>query len=107
MNWLGKLFNNKKQNNKHKLLIIEDKTSSLNVALGISEERSEELLKKCKELYQAHDSIASVLENLVDFCNHTNEIVFSTLLMQKIIEREEAKYNFINDLKNLFDNEGC
>jgi hypothetical protein len=105
MNWLKKLFDEKKEQSKHKLLIIEDNASLLNVALGISEERSEELLNKCNELYKNNDCLSIALQKLVDFCNHTNEIVFSTLIMQKIIERTEAKNNFINDIKKLFDNE--
>ena len=104
--WLGKLFRKKKKgyNNdgKYKLLIIDDDSELLHKNLGINDTRAEILLTACLESFENSQRVHVAMEKVVDICTHTNEIVFATLMMAKVIEKNESHSRIHNMLKNMF-----
>lgn len=105
MNWLGRIFKKKKSSypndQVHRLLIIDEKAELVHHNLGITEERADELLKMCLAAYREHKLLYTALEFIVSNCKHTNEVVFSTMIFQKIIERENSKEQMLNHLKSI------
>jgi hypothetical protein len=108
MNWLGKIFNKKKKSystdNKYKLLIIDESAELIHQNLGIIDARADELLSACLHAYKEYKQLHLALVYIVDQCKHTNEIVFSTMVFSKIIERENAKGQLLDQLKTMFGN---
>ena len=108
MNWLGKLFKKKKKGYNtdcsYKLLIIDEKEELLHKIFGIAEERCEELTKIAIQAYKNNDQYHSTLVEVIDHCKHTNEVVFATLITQKIVARNENHERLHNMLKNIFGN---
>jgi len=108
MNWLGKVFGKKKRgyntNCDYKLLIIDDSKDLIHEILGITEKRAEELLKTCLKAYDDNNQLHTCLEQVVNECKHTNEVVMATLMMQKVIDRKNQMHGFMGVLKNIFGN---
>jgi len=108
MNWLEKLFKKKKQSyntdSQYKLLIIDDSKELIHEILGITNERAEELLKLAKISFEKNETMHLGLENIVKECNHTNEVVFSVMLYQKIMEREISRRKLFTAFDDLFGN---
>jgi hypothetical protein len=108
MNWLGKMFKKKKKGYNmdctHKLLIIDDKEELLHKILGISEKRCEIITEVCINAYKGNDQLHSCLEEVVGHCKHTNEVVFATLICQRVIEKMQSKDRVLDLLKNMFGN---
>lgn len=97
MEWIKGIFKTKRLNYKpceHKLLIIDDKADLMHEILGISDSRAQELLMAADKAYNDHDKLHLCLEELVAICVHTNEIVLSTMILQKIIDQKNATYDF-------------
>jgi hypothetical protein len=104
MNLFGKLFKKKKDyntNNKYKLLVIDEKAELIHLNLGINDKRADELLHICLTAYKENQVLYTALENIVDKCNHTNELVFSSMIFQKVIDRENSKNELLNHLKSM------
>ena len=74
-----------------KLLIIDENAELLHEIFGISEERSQELLEICLDVYSKNNLLHECLTTVVDKCNHVNEVVFATMVMQKVIESYALK----------------
>lgn len=108
MNWLGKMFKKKKKgyntDNQYKLLIIDEKEELLHKIFGIAEERCEELTRIAIKAYNDNDAMHSTLVDVISYCKHTNEVVFATLITQKVIARNENHERLHNMLKNMFGN---
>jgi hypothetical protein len=108
MKWLGKLFKKKQKvynvPGKYKLLIIDDEADLLHENLGIISPRAEELLKACMDSFENNKRVHTALAEIVDKCCHTNEIVFATIMMAKIIDRNEQKNRLHDMLKDMFGN---
>ena len=106
MNWLGKMFKKKKKgyntDGQYKLLIIDDEAELLHKNLGMTNERAEIILNKCLESFENSQRVHVAMEKVVDICTHTNEIVFATLMMAKVIEKNESHERISNMLKNMF-----
>lgn len=106
MNWLGKMFKKKEKgyntDGKYKLLIIDDDSELLHKNLGITDARAEVILSKCLEAFESSQRVHVAMEKVVDICTHTNEIVFATLMMAKVIEKNESQGRIHNLLKNMF-----
>ena len=104
MNWLGKIFKKKKtsypNDQVHRLLIIDEKAELVHHNLGITEERADELLKMCLAVYRENKLLYTALESIVANCKHTNEVVFSTIIFQKVIDRENSE-QMLNHLKSM------
>jgi transcriptional regulatory protein LevR len=107
MNWLAKLFKKKKKSyntdGKYKLLIIDDEAELIHKNLGINDVRAEIILTKCLESFDSSNRVHAALEKVIDICTHTNEVVFATLMMAKVIEKNESHGRIHNLLKNMFD----
>lgn len=106
MNWLGKMFKKKEKgyntDGKYKLLIIDDDSELLHKNLGITDARAEVILSKCLEAFESSQRVHVAMEKVIDICTHTNEIVFATLMMAKVIEKNESQGRIHNLLKNMF-----
>lgn len=106
MNWLGKMFKKKKKNyntdGQYKLLIIDDEAELIHQNLGINDKRAEVILTKCIESFETSDRVHNAMEKVVDICTHTNEVVYATLMMAKVIEKNDSHGRIHNMLKNLF-----
>ena len=106
MNWLGKMFKKKKKgyntDGKYKLLIIDDDSELLHKNLGITDARAEVILSKCLEAFESSQRVHVAMEKVVDICTHTNEIVFATLKIAKVIEKNKSHSRIHNLLKNMF-----
>ena len=108
MKWFRKLFKKKKksypQDNEFSLWIIGGEGGQLLQYLGITVERAQELRKLCIDSYQKNELLYKCLDDLVKGCVHTNEIVFATMVMHKVIDRFNAKNRLDDLMKNLFNN---
>ncbi len=105
MKWFKKVFKKKKQvynQNDYKLLIIDEKAELLNDIFGINEERADKLLDICITSYHKNNQLHACLKDVIDECKHTNEVVFTTMMMSKIIEKNNSKERLGGLLKNLF-----
>ena len=95
MNWFRKVFKKKKKsyntNCDYKLLIIDEKAEHFHTILGITEKRADEIAKICYDGYKGHDYLHATLEAVVSECKHTNEVVFATLVTQKVVATEQSK----------------
>lgn len=108
MNWLGKMFKKKKKgyntDNQYKLLIIDDEAELLHKNFGISDERVKELLAICVKAFDDSPAMHVALERVVIECKHTNEVVMATLMLQKVIDKNQSSERLHNLLKNMFGN---
>lgn len=106
MKWLGKLFKKKEKgyntDGRYKLLIIDDEAELIHKNLGINDARAELLLTACLEAFESSDRVHVALEKVIDICTHTNEVVYTTLMMAKVIEKNESQGRIHNLLKNMF-----
>lgn len=104
MKWFGKLFKKKQLYNQsdYKLLVINEKAELLHEIFGISEERADHLLDVCVHAYHKNNQLHSCLVDVVAACVHTNEIVFATMMMNKVIEKNNTKQRINGLLSNLF-----
>ena len=89
MNVLGKLFNKKKtypKDNKFNVLIIGEDKTDFQEMLGITEERGQELIKMCVKSYKEQDLFSDSCKEVVDQCNHINEVVYVMASLCRIRE---------------------
>jgi len=104
--WLGKLFKKKEKSyntdGKYKLLIIDDEAELIHQNLGINDVRAQVILDKCLESFESSKSLHVALEKVIDTCTHTNEVVYATVMMTKIIEKNNSNERIHNMLKNMF-----
>lgn len=108
MKWFGKLFKKKRilyNQSDYKLLIINDQAELLHEIFGISEERADALLDVCIHAYHKNNQLHSCLVDVVEKCVHTNEIVFATMMMNKVIEKHNTKQRIGGLLSNLFNHD--
>ena len=108
MKWFGRLFKKKKKgyntDGQYKLLIIDDEANLLHKNFGISEERIKELLAICVKAFEDSESMHSGLEKVVLQCKHTNEVVMATLMLQKVVDKNNQHERLHGLLKNMFGN---
>jgi hypothetical protein len=89
MNVLGKLFKKKnklKPSTELKLCIIDDSTSDLWITLGITEKRRDEIVKICKKAYNNHSTKTDSYKEIVDQCQHVNEIIPACIVFERMCE---------------------
>jgi hypothetical protein len=97
MKWMKGIFRSTRLKYKPcepKFLLIDEKAAYLHDILGISEKRANELLTAADKAYDDHDKLHLCLEELVAICVHTNEVVFATMVLQKIIDQKNATHDF-------------
>ena len=75
---------NYSKDHQFKLRIIDDSSEELYKALGISEERAEELQAICKEAFDKNDLKTEVYQKAFDKCVHINEVTFCVEVIQYI-----------------------
>jgi hypothetical protein len=89
MNVLGKLFKKKnklKPSTELKLCIIDDSTSDLWITLGITEQRRDEIVKICKEAYNNHSTKTDSYKEIVDQCQHVNEVIPACIVFERLCD---------------------
>jgi hypothetical protein len=88
MKGLERLFNRKKENyksnNNFKVLLIEENSSSLNEALGISEERHKEIIEFSIDAYKEGERYTDSCKIAIEKCNHINEVVVAMTTLAKV-----------------------
>ena len=107
MNLFKNVFKKKKKTygqSEYKLLIIDDTAKQLHHVLGITEERADKLLDVCMDAYHRHSQLHCCLEDVVSACKHTNEVVFATMIMHRVIEKYNSKDSLAGFLKQMFGN---
>lgn len=99
------LFRKKKacpDNGKFKLLIIDDNSELMHEILGISEDRVKELLKNAAEAFDKHEELHLMLEKIINYCKHENEIAMSMLIFQKIVDFQKRESTVNEVMSKLF-----
>ena len=107
MNLFKNVFKKKKKTytqSEYKLLIIDDTADQIHSVLGITEERADELLDACINAYHKNGKLHNCLCDIVDECKHTNEVVFATMIMHRVIEKYNSKDRLVDMLKTMFGN---
>jgi hypothetical protein len=97
MKWIKGIFGTKRLKYKPcepKLLIIQDEADLMHDILGITDKRANELFMAADKAYNDHDKLHLCLKELVAICVHTNEVVFVTMVLQKIIDQKNAVHDF-------------
>ncbi len=74
---------------KFKLALINPDKTEVYKVLGISEERSDEIVEMATESYQSKKYFSETLEELVSKMNHINEVVFATLMASRIHHKKD------------------
>jgi hypothetical protein len=107
MKWFKKLFRKKEKivfnaKGKYKLLIIDEDAELMHQNLGINDVRAQELLNLCLASFEKNKTVHDAMKDVVDDCIHTNEIVYASFMMARIVETHEQKHRLHNMLKNSF-----
>ncbi len=100
-----KLFKKKKAcptDGKFKLLFIDDNSELMHEILGISEDRVKELLKNTAEAFDGNSELHLMLEKVINYCKHENEIAMSMLIFQKIVDHHRKESTVSEIMSNLF-----
>lgn len=63
------------------ILEIESDTDNTIIALGITEERYEELSEICKKHYEANDNIVIAMVTISKECKHANELYACSMMV--------------------------
>lgn len=63
------------QNNKFELLVIDDEAKGIYQKLGITEERSDELVNIMRKAYDNNNKKIPAMQEMLLQCNHINEVV--------------------------------
>ena len=88
MKGLGKLFNGKNKNykadQKFEVLLIEEESSSLNEALGISEDRYKEIVTFSIDAFKEGDRYSDSCKIAIEKCKHINEVVLAMTTLSKV-----------------------
>ena len=104
MNVLGKLFNknkNYKADQKFEVLLIEENSSSLNEALGISEDRYKEIVTFSIDSFKEGERYTDSCKIAIEQCKHINEVVLAITTLAKIKSMTD------NPLASLFSKFGA
>ena len=78
--WFGKSY---PTNDKFELLMIDDTAEDIYQKLGITEERSNELVEVMKKAYNDNEQKISAMQDMLKECNHINEVVVILMFFDK------------------------
>lgn len=78
------------QNNKFELLVIDDKAKGVYQKLGITEERSDELVKIMKKAYDNNEKKIPAMQEMLLQCKHINEVVVILSFFNNYIEHQNS-----------------
>lgn len=65
-----------KGNPNLRVFILDDDSSNMNACLGITEERSDELIEIVKQSHEEHTTHTGVFVNISKGAKHANELVY-------------------------------
>ena len=83
--WFGKTYS---QDNKFELLLIDDTVSGVYQKLGITEERSDELVNVMKKAYNNNEQKIPAMQEMLRECKHINEVVVILMFFDNYIEAQ-------------------
>ena len=66
------------------IALIDPSADEIYTALGVSEERSDEIVEIVRESYKSDKYFSETLANITSQMNHINEVVFATLIAARI-----------------------
>lgn len=69
---------------------VETETESVITALGLTEERAEELEVMCKRTFYKHSNIVATMAEASTHCKHANELYFVSMILT-IIHRQHKE----------------
>jgi hypothetical protein len=90
--WFPKWFTvyvSPERNSVLQIAIVEPKAPILTEALGISKERAIELVKIVEIAIHQNDKSTQAIQNIIEYCNHQNEVVFSIYYLSKTLSEKE------------------
>lgn len=67
---------------------VETKTRSIITALGMTEERAEELERMCQQTFHKHSNIVSTMAEASTHCLHANELYFVSMILTTIHDKQ-------------------
>jgi hypothetical protein len=91
-----------------KLRIIDEDADELYMALGISEERAEELQNICLKAFDEYSLKTEVYQQVFDNCVHINEVTFCFEVIHHIHHVYSAKMKMqaiVEGLNKMFEDE--
>jgi len=109
MNWFKKLFKKEKTYNadyKFKLCIVNDNTDLLHEALGVTEERSKELLEVALKAYDGNHTLTDSYAEMLESCKHINEVIMIMNMFNRIHEIKSKDSGLMGIMGKLFGNNG-
>lgn len=110
MNWFKKLFKKEKTYNtdyKFKLCIINDDTELLHEALGVTEERSKELLEVALKAYDNNKTLTDSYAEMLESCKHINEVIMIMNMFNRIHEIKSKDTGLMGFLGKILGNNEC
>lgn len=78
------------QNNKFELLIIDDEAKGVYQKLGITEERSDELVNIMRKAYDNNEKKIPAMQEMLLQCKHINEVVVVLQFFNNYIEHQNS-----------------
>ena len=78
------------QNNKFELLIIDDEAKGVYQKLGITEERSDELVNIMRKAYDNNEKKIPAMKEMLLQCKHINEVVVVLQFFNNYIEHQNS-----------------
>ena len=76
-----------KPDQKFELLLINDSSNQVYEVLGISEDRSDEIVRIATDAYKSEKLFSDTLQKIVGQMNHINEVVFAVMCACKLHDR--------------------
>ena len=103
MNMLKKLFKKSlKPSTELKVCIVDEKSDDLHEVFGISSERKKELGKITFAAFHDNENSADSYVNIVEKCNHVNEIIVCTIIFERIKDKQNNPMHMLSQMfKNL------
>lgn len=78
------------QNNKFELLVIDDEAKGIYQKLGITEERSDELVNIMRKAYDNNNKKIPAMQEMLLQCKHINEVVVILQFFNNYIEHQNS-----------------
>lgn len=68
--------------------IVDPENNKLHIAIGISEERSDEIASRVIDLYKKKNRFSETIREAIEELDNMNEVVFAVLLLARIHDQD-------------------